>query len=394
MRPFACIRAARRAVALCAALLLLGAGVAAAQSLLANRGLGLVIEPADARAAGMGGVQLGLAQSEFSWVNPADLIGMPAPGMRFAFQYDDFTSDFGAISLDGSTARFPVLQVATPIGERLAVSVGFGGFLDQNFAVQRDTSLVVGSDTTAVLDRLTSEGGVARLRFGAAYEVIEGLAVGVGMDVYTGDVEQSFGRRFFGEGTPACCTARWEYSGLGAVAGLTWTPSEAARLAVAASFGGTLEAESDSASAVGSYDLPVTLHAGGSARVAPTLLATLSGDWAGWSTLDARLEDVGGARDSWSVRGGLEWDGIQLRDRPVPIRLGGRHSALPFSWGQPLAPTEGSTERAITSGIGLVLGGGATLTDVALERGWRGGDGAGLEESFWRVILSVTVLGR
>ena len=46
------------------------------------------------------------------------------------------------------------------------------------------------------------------------------------------------------------------------------------------------------------------------------------------------------------------------------------------------------------SGIGLVLGGGATLTDVALERGWRGGDGAGLEESFWRVILSVTVLGR
>src|SRR5690606_42016285 len=117
----------------------------------------------------------------------------------------------------------------------------------------------------------------------------------------------------------------------------------------------TLEAESDSASAVGSYDLPVTLHAGGSARVAPTLLATLSGDWAGWSTLDARLEDVGGARDSWSVRGGLEWDGIQLRDRPGPIRLGGRHSALPFSWGQPLAPTEGATERATTSGTGLVL---------------------------------------
>lgn len=394
MRPFVWIRAVHRPLALCAALLLFGAGTAVAQSLLANRGLGLVVEPVDARAAGMGGVQLGLTQGEFSWVNPADLIGLPAPGMRFAFQYDEFTSDFGAVSLDGSTARFPLLQLAAPIGERAALSLGFGGFLDQSFAIQRDTSLVVGSDTTAVLDRLTSEGGVARIRLGAAYEVIEGLAVGVGLDVFTGTVERNFGRRFFGEGPPTCCTAQWEYSGLGGVAGLTWTPSEAARVAVAASFGGSLEADSDSATAVDSYSLPVTLHAGASARVAPDLLATLSGDWGGWSTLDSRLAEVGGARDSWSVRGGLEWDGIHLRDRPVPIRLGGRHSTLPFSWGQPLAPTEASTERAITSGIGLVLGGGATLTDVAVERGWRGGDGAGLEESFWRVLLSITVLGR
>jgi long-subunit fatty acid transport protein len=385
----------RRALALGAALLALNASPAAAQSLLANRGLGLVVEPTDGRGRGLGGVDLGLAQSDFSWINPADLIGLAAPGMRLAFQYDEFSTDFGSEVAEGSTARFPLIHLATPVGDKWALSVGFGGFLDQNFAIQSDTSVLIGVDTVAVRDRLSSEGGVARLRLGAAYRVVEGIAVGLGLDAYTGAVERAFGRQFSGEGEPGCCRTQWQYSGLGALGGLAWTPSEATTVSVAASWGGTLDAESDDTlSAPGSFDLPVTLNAGASARVAADLLAAVSAEWAGWSGLDEELVGVGGARDSWSVKGGLEYDGIQLRDRPLPIRLGARHSALPFSWSQPSVAREWTNESALTSGFGLILAGGATQADVALERGWRGGEDAGLNEAYWRVTFSVTVLGR
>src|SRR5690606_22267139 len=100
------------------------------------------------------------------------------------------------------------------------------------------------------------------------------------------------------------------------------------------------------------------------------------------------LASSGGARDAWSVQGGLEWDAIQLRQRPLPVRLGFRQAALPFSWSQPSASTDWASERAVTGGLGLVLAGGATLGDFAVERGWRGGDSAGLDESFWRMTFS------
>jgi hypothetical protein len=42
----------------------------------------------------------------------------------------------------------------------------------------------------------------------------------------------------------------------------------------------------------------------------------------------------------------------------------------------------------------MVLGGGAASVDLSGERGWRGGDSAGIDESFWRVSLSLSLLGR
>jgi hypothetical protein len=45
-------------------------------------------------------------------------------------------------------------------------------------------------------------------------------------------------------------------------------------------------------------------------------------------------------------------------------------------------------------GTGLILGGGATRGDVSVERGRRGAVDDGLSESFWRINLSVSVLGQ
>jgi hypothetical protein len=388
----------RNGSGLIALFLLLGLTAAVpadAQSLFAGRGLGLVMEPVDARGAGMGGVTLGLPRGEISWTNPADMTGLLAPGLRAVFQFDDFNADFAGRSLSGSTARFPLIMGAFPAGDRWVLSAGYGGFVDQHWAIEQTDTLVFGADSVFVLDRFASQGGIARLRLAAAYSVSAPLSVGVGVDAYTGLSQREFGRSFQEGQRPPCCTVEWRYSGFGGTAGVAWSPSEALNLSAAASFGGTLEARSDSVGVEGAtFTIPTTLRAGGSARVAGNTLVAASAEWSGWGTLDGELVDVGGAQDSWSASGGMEWEGVQLRGRPFPVRLGARYASLPFSWDRPGAPATFPTERAATGGIGLLLAGGAARSDLSFEIGRRGGADAGVSESYSRFIFSVTALGR
>lgn len=374
---------------------LLAPAAATAQSLFSTRGLGLPIHPTDARARGLGGVGLGMQGAELGWMNPADVVGLAAPGLALSYQHDDFSASFDGREHDGGTARFPLVLGAFPIGRRAAVLIGAAGFLDQNWAVERTDTLVVDGDSISVLDRFTSEGGVTQLRIGGGYRVLDQLVLGAAFDYYLGSVQRSGGRIFPGESQPGCCRSEWRYSGTGGSVGLEWRPSGALTVATAATFGGTLEADSDDAGATDTaYDIPTRLGVGASGRVSNNLLVALSGEWSGWGTMDETLAEEGGARDVISLHGGLEWDGATLFGRTLPIRLGGRRAELPFGWGTPEAPSGWADETAITSGLGVILGNGAVRADIAGERGSRGGSEAGIEESFWRTTLSVTVLGR
>jgi hypothetical protein len=369
------------------------AGGAEAQSVLATRGLGFPLEPTEGRGAGLGGLGLGLPEPEISWANPAAAINLFAPGLVISYQYDNVTAQGVEGVPEGSTARFPLLLAAFPAGERFVIQAGYGSFLDQNWLVERPDTLVLGGDTVPIVDRFASEGGVARLRLGGAYEVLENVGVGVAVDLYTGAVERVQGRLFPGEVEPGCCRVGWTYRGLGYTLGAQWSPAGSSGVAASLTHGGRLEATTaDPLADEASYDLPLVARAGASGRIGQTLLAAVGGSWAGWSRLDEALAQQGGARDSWTVQGGLEWDGLLLRERPVPLRIGGRTGALPFRWDH--GPGDFLNERALTVGGGVVLAGGATRTDLALEFGDRGGDTAGVEESYWRLALSVKVLGR
>lgn len=374
---------------------LLVPGIAEAQSLFANRGLGLVVQPTDARARGMGGAGVGVEGAELTWLNPADVVGIPAPGFKLAYQHDAFSAAYGGRSSDGTTARFPLIVGAFPVGSRAAITVGAAGFLDQNWAVEQRDTLLIGGDSVMVVDQFTSEGGVNQLRLGGGYRILDQLVVGASVEYYLGGVERSGGRIFPGSGSPGCCRAEWTYGGTGGTVGLEWRPVEAVTFGTSVSFGGTLRAETeDTLASDASYRIPTRIHAGASGRVSENLLLAVSGEWGGWSTLDETLSEVGGARDVVSLHGGLEWDAARVWGREVPIRLGTRRTGLPFGWGLPAASTGWADETAVTGGLGILLAGGAVRADLATERGWRGGSDAGIEESFWRTTFSVTVLGR
>lgn len=381
---------------------LLGLGLCVAgpvwgQSLFSTGGLGLVSDPQDARGSALGGIGLGLPGPEISWSNPAGAVGLPAAGLRVSFQLDGYDATFAGRGSTGSTARFPLILGAFPFGSRWAVTAGFAGMLDQNWRFEQLDTLVVGTDSVQVLDRVSSEGGVSRFRVGAGYRPLSTLSIGLGAELFTGGVRRISGRIFPGQAAPACCSASWAYSGVGALGSVDWTPSEAVSVALAASAGGSLDAEVDTArsgddAVDASYDLPVMVNAAASGRIAPNVLLTLGGDWAGWSSLNDALEEQGGARDSWSVQGGVEVELFQILGQPLPVRLGARTERLPFRWAGDA--NEWADERALTGGTGLGFSGGAARVDLSVERGTRGSESAGLEESYWRFLFSATVLGR
>lgn len=381
-----------RVLSTAAMLLLAAAAPLAAQSLFSARGLGFVVEPLDARGRGLGGVGLGLPEPGFSLVNPAGTAGLAGPALHVTVQPDQFDSSYDGQRTRGSTVRFPVLHAVLPYG-RGAVSVGYASFLDRNWAVERETTFEVEPGTSLpVRDRFASHGGVARLRLGGHYAPLTRLALGAAIDLYTGAVRDTTYRLFLEGGLqPAFESSAVRFSGVGYAGGVRWVPNEALALGASVAVGGQLDVESEAGGVAASYDLPLQLAGGLSGRVTPTTLVALSGTWAGWSSLDGALPGTG-ARDTWSLGGGIEWEALRVADRVIPLRLGARHALLPFTWD---GTGDGwATERGLTAGAGLRLGGGAAALDASIERGERGGDGAGISESYWRFGLSLTVLGR
>lgn len=363
---------------------------ACGQSIFATEGLGYQLDPLDGRSSGLGGVALGFPEPEISWANPASAIGLIAPGLSLSYQYDNFSTDTEGTSFEGETARFPLLLATFPAGQRFVILGGFGSYLDQNWRVQEPDTLEFGGDSIAVVDLITSEGGVTRLRFGGAYHIGGGLGVGLVADFHTGTVRREEGRSFDPERqlNDTLIPSRWRYSGVGYTVGAHYSPSQVGGVGISLTYGGTLEAKvRDGPGNDRSYDLPLSVRIGGTGRILPTLLVALGGSWSGWSSVDGDLVAGATARDAWSLNGGIEWEGISIREQTIPIRLGARTAALPFH-----TTGDGVTERAASTGIGVPFAGGAVRPDVSVEFGNRS-NGA-LDETFWRAGVSIRVFGR
>ncbi|HET6232960.1 MAG TPA: hypothetical protein VFE05_22980 [Longimicrobiaceae bacterium] len=386
------------ALALAAAAAVLAPSGARAQSLLASRGLGYSLEPMDARARALGGIGLGLPGANFSLVNPAGTVGLAAPALVIAFQPDFYRTETSAGRNTGTTARFPLIHAVFPIGRRFAGSVGYGSFLDQHWQTETSDTVLIGGTPRGVKDRFLSAGAVARLRVGGGYLLSSRLAVGAAVDVLTGSARDSVTRTFTDSASTLAATVYgtdWSYGGVGFAGGVRWNPVEPVNLSVAVAGGGHIRADagSDTLAANRTYPRPIAVDLGASGRVAPNTTLAVAGRWMQWSKASDALVASGGARDLRSASAGVEFGGFSLGGRNLPLRVGGRWTELPFAWGTATTAGEFPTEKALSAGLGARLAGGAALVDFTGERGKRAA-GAAFDESYWRLSLSLTLLGR
>lgn len=364
----------------------------AAQSLLSTRGLGVPTPAMDARGRVLGGIGTGLFGFTGSFVNPADVAGVPLRGISAAIQPMSRHITFGGDEDDAFSNRFPLIQVTYPVSPRLVPFAGVGSFLDQSYSISTRSTELVGDDLVQVQDLVQSTGGVVQIQIGASYLLTPGFAVGAAVGRYSGRTERILTRTFPElppeELAPFEDVRAWVYSGPMASVGFRWDASDFLLLAGSATWSGTITAEGDEGKA-SDYEVKVPLQFafGASAVLAPQLTATAGVHWAGWSSTADDLP--GGASDTWHVGGGLEWLGTSMFGRPVPLRVGGSIRRLPF-------PFQGESPREWTVGVGggIRFAGGQAFplaqVDAGLERGSISAGGA-LEEQFWRFTMGVNL---
>lgn len=395
----------KRRLTFAVVLVLTGTAPAAAQSLFAARGLGVPLAATDARSRILGGMGVGLLGLNSSLVNPADAAGLLRRGISAGVMSSPRTMSYNGVQADVGATRFPLLTVLYPLSSRVVATVGYGGFLDQSWAVQATRVEAVGADTLEVTDVTNSTGGIAQVRLGAAYSLTDRFALGLALGVYTGSQNVLFSREFTDTTVAGIqdfqTRVGWSYHAPLASVGFRWDPSSILRVGGSITVPGKLDATvKQGAVQDRTVAMPVQVAAGGSAYLSSQLLAAVSGRWSGWSAAAGDLATaalpagVDAARNTWEVGAGLEYESAERRSRAVPLRLGFNYAQLPFVFGEG-APSE----WAGAAGIGLRIGQSRTnplaVMDLTVEKGQRGTAATnGLTEDFWRVTLSMSLFGR
>ena len=377
---------------------LLAGGPVAAQSVLAAGGLGVPVDPVDARGRALGAVGPGLFATGVVPGDPTAAVGLGVPTLTFSMQSSWLEIDQGGASSDQTATRFPAMGASYPVRDWGTVTLTYGAFLDQRWNFERDRVVPLSTGgTTTVTDRFVSDGGIAALRVGFARRVTGALGVGGAFGTYTGHVLRRFTRSFDSLGVnvpvdPFAAGGQWGYSGLVADVGAVLDIGSVFRGAATLSWSSDLDAEPDSTTegASRSYDLPLQLRVGASGALAPGLALSVSAAYADWSGTGDDLAQSTAAGASTAVGAGIEWERATLFGRGLPIRVGWRRAELPFQFddADPVETTYGG-------GIGLLLArtGDIPLArlDVAVERGRR--EGGALSEAFWRTTLTLRAAG-
>lgn len=369
------------------------------QSLLSAGGFGIPVEGLGARSRGMGSMGMALPGAVLVPGDPASARGIQLPMVTGTYQPTWTTYRFQGAEQDVTASRFPHLGIAYPVRSVGGVAtLTLSGVLDQNWEATEESTLTLGSgETLDIVDRFRSEGGVSVIRLGWAHNVTETLGVAASVGSHLGSIRRSMIRTFEGEGVGGGLPSfregqEWRWTGPTAVVGASWDPSDLVRLAGSVTWSGALHAEPTlgEGGRARDIDLPVEYRFGAGGSLSPRLAINAGMSYADWSEASDDLTDGSGIGDIWSYGGGLEWEGPQMLGRTFPLRVGGRHSDLPFRF-RGAEPTE----DVVTFGIGMNLVGSPesplAALDVAYERGSR--EAGSFSESFGRATFTIRVAG-
>ena len=379
---------------------------AAAQSLFATHGLGVPIEGVDARGRALGVNGVGLLGLSTSMLNPAEASGMLRRGITATFQPWSASVEFNGEEGEIGGTRFPLIVALYPV-RRFTFTLGYSGLLDQSWAVFAEGKQALGTDSIETLDLVRSVGGIGELKLGVAYLIDEHFSLGAAVGLHTGSIDRAVTRQFPDTSLdlrPFETRSEWDYSGPLASIGVRWDPNGTVRAGASITWSGTLDAEPKTGATTShSYDMPLRIAAGISARVSPRLMlaaSTTMSSYSGSNSYVAPGTTTATVADrAFQVGGGIEWSELRKGDRIFPLRLGFRMAKLPFR----NQNEEQAKEWAASGGLGLRLVeddfGPLAVADLGFERGKRDGwkspvAGDGLSENFWRFTASISLFGR
>jgi hypothetical protein len=325
-----------------------------------------------ARAEGTGG---GLADFDaLSLVNPASLAGVGSASLFFQYSPEFRRVTAGSNTARTTTARFPLVAGALPMGQTWTLGLSASTFLDRSSETNLVRRQQVGDllDSTDVTERNRVLGAINDVRLGLAWSRSRVFRLGFGAHVFTGSNRITFlqllpdSLRYISTAQ----TGRISFVGFAGSAGIEYRPSRAIGFALSGRKGGDLRAESGDTT-IGRARLPD--HYSASVIYEGLTGASISARVAhdAWSSLSSLSSSNIKAFDGWDTGVGVEASGPRILQRVVMLRVGARLRTLPFGFNG-----EKVSETSFMAGLGAPLTRERASFDFAVQRASRtaGGD--------------------
>lgn len=342
-----------------------------AQGNLSTQGFGYPPGQLSTAAMALGGGSAELDPA--SPINPATAALWGATVLFMQYEPELRTVKTPSGSSRTTTARFPLVGIAVPLGRRLSAQFSASTFLDRtwnsSFATQRD----IGGTIVDTRELFSSNGGITDFRMALAYNASPRLQFGLAGHGFSGEnrfiVEQDFPDTVTFSGTQQ--RSELSYGAYGASAGVVWRPTGTLGMGASVRMGGDIEArEGDTLRSTGKVPMRYGVGATYSGISGVSLSARAGFDE--WSALQPLRGPGSGLRayDSWDYGIGADVAGPTIGRRNIAVRLGGRYRGLPFGAGIGTSPTK-VNEMTLSGGLGIPLGVGRSQLDVAVARATR-----------------------
>jgi hypothetical protein len=373
----------------------LGLGVApvtmaAQSSQFGVRGLGLPGRAASVEALGSEGASALFDPG--SSRNPAAVGTLPSSLTSFSTLQEWRTSTNPAGTGSTRQQRFPLLVIGGPIPRSsFAVGVSYSTFANRDFLLlSNSTASPRGEPPIDVVDSLGSTGGLSDFGVALGYTLREKVHLGVGVHLITG-TNRLFSNRAWSDTsyTSVRQSAELSYLGWGASVGALIEVTPELALAGSARLNGPLDVERDS-TGLGSIDMPIALAGAVRWRPSPRLALGIELSTATWSRAREGIMALGGvgAGNTIEVAAGLEYFRNRRRATQFPLRVGVRHSELPFL----LVNGSQPRELGVSIGTGFRFARDIGGVDLALERVHRK-QGSAYSENAWHLSVGVSLRG-
>jgi hypothetical protein len=365
------------------------AGLARAQGNVSTLGQGYPPGQLSTRDLGSGGA-FGEIDAE-SPINPAALGAWGTIGLHFQYDPEFRTVTANGVTERTTTNRFPVLMGAIPLGH-FTVGLSFSTLLDRTWEtnVTKPLAPQVGdTGTQTSTSTVRSTGGINDLRLGLSWAATPWLAIGAGMDWFTGEnqilQQVTFSDTLQNVFQSSSFLESISYGGVGVSAGFILKPVQILSLAGSFRVGGNVRARLGDSTTLANGNIPA--RAGGSIAFTgiPGVALGARVDWEQWSRLnDLSVGDVT-AKDGLGWSGGADVQAFKLFDRTIQLRLGGGRRALPY-----VVDGVQINETDLSGGVGIPFGRGRVTVDVSVVRDWRTSV-VGVTENAYIVSTGLTI---
>jgi hypothetical protein len=354
-----------------------------AQANLGSQGFGYPPGQLSTRAVATGA---GIAEMDpWSPINPAS-IGALSTRLLFLQIEPEFRTVKTTAGTDRTTtARYPIVLGAIPVGQRFVFGVSASTLLDRTSGTLSEATQRIGGDTVVVTTTVRVTGAMNDLRLAGAWTPRNWVRVGAGLHGFTGrnlvDLRESFSDSVTFSGFNL--QRNLSFSG-GAVSLGAQLFSKTLLGAVSWRHGGSMRVAAEDTT-LGTADVPDRFGASlAYIGIANSAIAVRTSH-ENWSAL-AGLGNPGfRAVDSWDTSIGADVAGPRFAGRQLMLRAGARSRTLPFQAGG-----NDVTERSVSAGAGTIWAAGHVITDLAVIRASRDA-GLSTSERAWTISFGISI---